>query len=135
MQLTQRESMNPCYLQLNFFACYIMNVTYSYQHFSAFQMSILLLQFELNLNSFLYFNNKPTIMIVANFNHHSCITLITHHMITIEIDMYYVYYMNSNSIFWIHLMLIPNNTTFNMFYLYSYKKRSCWWWCAYHPAL
>ena len=38
-------------------------------------------------------------MIVANFNHHSCITLITPHMITIEIDMNYVYYMNSNSIF------------------------------------
>ena len=38
-------------------------------------------------------------MIVANFNHHSCITLTTHHMITIEIDMNYVYYMNSNSIF------------------------------------
>ena len=33
-------------------------------------------------------------MIVANFNQHSCITLITHHMITIEIDMNYVYYMN-----------------------------------------
>ena len=77
----------------------IMHVTYSYQHFSAFQMSILPLQFELNLNSFLYFNNKSTIMIVANFNHHSCITLITHHMITIEIDMNYVYYMNLNSIF------------------------------------
>ena len=92
-------SMNPCYVQLNFFACCIMHVTYSYQHFSAFQMSILPLQFELNLNSFLYFNNKSTIMIVANFNHHSCITLITHHMITIEIDMNYVYYMNSNSIF------------------------------------
>ena len=38
-------------------------------------------------------------MIVANFNHHSCITLITQHMITIEIDMNYVYYMNSNYIF------------------------------------
>ena len=38
-------------------------------------------------------------MIVANFNHHLGITLITHHMITIEIDMNYVYYMNSNSIF------------------------------------
>ena len=37
-------------------------------------------------------------MIVANFNHHSCITLITHHMITTEIDMNYLYYMNSNSI-------------------------------------
>ena len=35
-------------------------------------------------------------MIVANFNHRSCITLVTHHMITIEIDMNYVYYMNSN---------------------------------------
>ena len=51
-------SMNPCYVQLNFFAGCIMHVTYSYQHFSAFQMSILLLQFELNLNSFLYFNKN-----------------------------------------------------------------------------
>ena len=93
------QSMNPCYVRLNFFACCIMHVTYSYQHFSAFQMSILPLQFELNLNLFLYFNNKSTIMIVANFNHHSCITLITHPMITIEIDMKYVYYMNSDSIF------------------------------------
>ena len=50
--------MNPCYVQLNFFACCIMHVTYSYQHFSAFQMSILPLQFELNLNSFLYFNKN-----------------------------------------------------------------------------
>ena len=41
-----------------FFACCIMHVTYSYQHFSAFQMSILPLQFELNLNSFLYFNKN-----------------------------------------------------------------------------
>ena len=38
-------------------------------------------------------------MIVANFNHHSCITLTTHYMINIEIDMNYVYYMNSNSNF------------------------------------
>ena len=50
--------MNPCYVRLNFFACCIMHVTYSYQHFSAFQMSILPLQFELNLNSFLYFNKN-----------------------------------------------------------------------------
>ena len=50
--------MNPCYVQLIFFACCIMHVTYSYQHFSAFQMSILPLQFELNLNSFLYFNKN-----------------------------------------------------------------------------
>ena len=49
--------MNPCYVQLNF-SGRIMHVTYSYQHFSAFQMSILPLQFELNLNSFLYFNKN-----------------------------------------------------------------------------
>ena len=55
---TQRASMNPCYVQLIFFAGCIMHVTYSYQHFSAFQMSILPLQFELNLNSFLYFNKN-----------------------------------------------------------------------------
>ena len=58
-------------------------------------------------------------MIVANFNHHSCITLITHHMSTIEIDMNYVYYMNLNSIFGIHLMLIPNNSTFDVLTIYS----------------
>ena len=68
---TQRESlvpfyctnasklrMNPCYVQLKIFTIYIMHVTYSYQHFSAFQMSILPLQFEPNLNSFLYFNKN-----------------------------------------------------------------------------
>ena len=38
-------------------------------------------------------------MIVANLNHHPYIILTTHHMITIEIDMNYVYYMNTNSIF------------------------------------
>ena len=58
-------------------------------------------------------------MIVANFNHHSCITLTTHHMITIEIYMNYVYYMNSNSIFLIHMMLIPNNSTFDALTRYS----------------
>ncbi len=50
--------MNPCYVQLNYFARGIMHVTYSYQHFSAFQMSILSLQFELNLYSFLYLNKN-----------------------------------------------------------------------------
>ena len=69
-------SMNPCYVRLNFFACYIMHVTYSYQHFSAFQMSILPLQFELNLNSFLYFNK--------NLNHDCC-----------RLQPSFVYYLNN----------------------------------------
>src|SRR3954466_8045274 len=67
---TQRESLVPVYYTnaiqshesmlcpINFFVGCIMHVTYSYQHFSAFQMSILPLQFELNLNSFLYFNKN-----------------------------------------------------------------------------
>ena len=49
-------------------------------------------------NSFLYFNKI--------YNHHYCQVkptfvyyLTAHHMITLELDMNYVYYMNSNSIF------------------------------------
>ena len=53
-----RRSMDPCYVQLNFFAGCIMHVTYSCQHCSAFQMSILPLQFELNLNLLLFFNKN-----------------------------------------------------------------------------
>jgi hypothetical protein len=51
-----------------------------------------------HLNSFLYFNKI--------YNHHYCqvkpslvIIFTAHHMITVELDMNYVYYMNSNSIF------------------------------------
>ena len=32
-------------------------------------------------------------MIIAKLNHHSYIILTTHHMITIELDMNYVYYI------------------------------------------
>lgn len=69
-------SMNPCYVGLSFFACCIMHVTYSYQHFSAFQMSILLLQFELNLNLFLYFKRI--------YNHDCC-----------QLQPSFVYYLNN----------------------------------------
>ena len=68
--------MNPCYVRLNLFACYIMHVTYSYQHFSAFQMSILPLQFELNLNSFL---NSIRI-----YNHDCC-----------QLQPSFMYYLNN----------------------------------------
>mgnify|MGYP005838593259 CR=1 FL=1 len=50
--------MNPCYVQLIFFATCIMHVTYSYEHFSTFQMYILALQFKQNLYSFLYLNKN-----------------------------------------------------------------------------
>ena len=55
-----------------------------------------------HLNSFLHFNK---IYNNHNFqvNHHFYIIFTAHHMITVELDMNYVYYMNSNSIFWIHL--------------------------------
>ena len=51
-----------------------------------------------HLNSFLYFNNIYNHHYVK-LNHHLCIIFTTHHMITLELDMNYVYYMNSNSIF------------------------------------
>src|SRR3990170_8813685 len=51
------KTLNPCYVQLKYFATCIMHATYySNEHFSAFQTYILLLQYELNLNSFLYLN-------------------------------------------------------------------------------
>ena len=50
--------MNPCYVRLNFFALLYNACNLLIPTFSAFQMSILPLQFELNLNSFLYFNKN-----------------------------------------------------------------------------
>ena len=55
---------------------------------------------------------RSTIFIIVMLNHRLYIIFTTHHMITVELDMNYVYYMNSNSIFWIHFMLIPNHSTF-----------------------
>ena len=51
-----------------------------------------------HLNSFLYLN-MSTIMIVVKLNHHLYIIFTTQHMIIVELDMNYVYYMNSNLIF------------------------------------
>ena len=91
---------------------------YSNERFSAFQTYILPLQYELNLNSFIYLNKiynndccevkhlnsfvyfkRSIIIIIVNLNHHLCIIFTAHHMITLELDMNYVYYMNSNLIF------------------------------------
>ena len=50
-------SMNPCYVRLKYFATCIMHATcYSNERFSAFQTYVLPLQYEVNLNSFLYLN-------------------------------------------------------------------------------
>ena len=85
---------------------------YSNERFSAFQTYILPLQYELNLNSFLYLNKiysndccevirfsvliRSTIIIIVKLNHRLCIIFTTHHMISLELHMNYVYYMNSN---------------------------------------
>src|SRR5215216_1464373 len=127
------KTLNSCYVQLKHFAMCIMHATcYSNERFSAFQTYILPLQYELNLNLFLYLNKiynhdccqvKPfefvslflirsTIIIIVKLNHRLYIIFIAHHMITVELDMNYVYYMNSNSIFRIHFMLISNHSTF-----------------------
>ena len=51
------KTLNSCYVQLKYFATCIMHATcYSNERFSAFLMYILLLQYELNLNSFIYLN-------------------------------------------------------------------------------
>ena len=51
------KTLNSCYVQLKYFATCIMHATYySNERFSAFQTYILPLQYELNLNSFLYLN-------------------------------------------------------------------------------
>ena len=51
------KTLNSCYVQLKYFATCIMHATYySNECFSAFQTYILPLQYELNLNSFLYLN-------------------------------------------------------------------------------
>ena len=55
---------------------------------------------------------RSTIIIIVKLNHHLCIIFTTHHMINLELDMNYMYYMNSNSIFWIHFMFISNHSTF-----------------------
>ena len=68
--------MNPCYVQLKNFAGCIMHVTYSYQHFSAFQMFILPLQFELNLNCFS--------ISIHIYNHDCC-----------QLQPSFVYYLNN----------------------------------------
>ena len=88
---------------------------YSNERFSAFQTYILPLQYELNLNSFLYLNKiynndccevkafeffsvliRSTIIIIVKLNHRLCIIFTAHHMISLELHMNYVYYMNSN---------------------------------------
>ena len=125
------KTLNSCYVQLKYFATCIMHATYySNERFSAFQTYILPLQYELNLNSFLYLNKiynndccevkafefvsliRSTIIIIVKLNHRLCIIFTAHHMISLELHMNYVYYMNSNSIFWIHFMLISNHITF-----------------------
>jgi hypothetical protein len=51
------KTLNSYYVQLKYFTTCIMHATYySIERFSAFQMYILPLQYELNLNSFLYLN-------------------------------------------------------------------------------
>ena len=51
------KTLNSCYVQLKYFATCLMHATYySNERFSAFQTYILPLQYELNLNSFLYLN-------------------------------------------------------------------------------
>ena len=55
---------------------------------------------------------RSTIIIIVKLNHRLCIIFTAHHMISLELHMNYVYYMNSNSIFWIHFMLISNHSTF-----------------------
>ena len=65
---------------------------------------------------------RSTIIIIVKLNHHLCIIFTAHHMITLELDMNYVYYMNSNSIFWIHFMLISNHSTFQALARYSQSK-------------
>ena len=51
------KTLNSCYVQLKYFATCILHATYySNERFSAFQTYILPLQYELNLNSFLYLN-------------------------------------------------------------------------------
>src|SRR4051812_3054004 len=59
------KTLNPCYVQLKYFATCIMHATcYSNEHFSAFRTYIQPLQYELNLNSFLYLNKI--------YNHDCC---------------------------------------------------------------
>ena len=127
------KTLNSCYVQLKYFATCIMHATYySNERFSAFQTYILPLQYELNLNSFLYLNKiysndccesqsiwihfsvliRSTIIIIVKLNHHLCIIFTAHHMISLELHMNYVYHMNSNSTFWIHFMLISNHIAF-----------------------
>ena len=48
------KTLNPCYVELKYFACIMHATNYSNECFSAFQTYILPLQYELNLNSFLY---------------------------------------------------------------------------------
>ena len=55
---------------------------------------------------------RSTIVIIVKLNHCLCIIFTAHHMISLELHMNYVYYMNSNSTFWIHFMLILNHSTF-----------------------
>ena len=55
---------------------------------------------------------RSKIIIIVKLNHRLCIIFTAHHMITVKLDMNYVYYMNSNMIFWIHFILISNPTTF-----------------------
>ena len=54
---------------------------------------------------------RSTIIIIVKLNHRLCIIFTAHHMISLELHMNYVYYMNSNLIFWIHFMLISNHNT------------------------
>src|SRR6266536_2172688 len=96
------KTLNPCYVQLKYFSTCIMHAPcYSNERFSAFQTYILPLQYELNLNSFLYLNKiynhdccevKPfefislflirsTIIIVVKLNNYLYIIFTTHHMI------------------------------------------------------
>lgn len=51
------KTLNSCYVQLKYFSTCIMHATfYSNECFSAFQSYILPLQYELNLNLFIYLN-------------------------------------------------------------------------------
>ena len=82
---------------------------------------------------------RSTIIIIVKLNLRLCIIFTAHHMISLELHMNYVYYMNSNSIFWIHFMLISNRSTFQALARSSQTKPSlicimCLWHYVWCPA-
>ena len=91
------KTLNSCYVQLKYFATCIMHATYySNERFSAFQTYILPLQYELNLNSFLYWI-RSTVMIVVKSKHLNlflCFNKIYNHRYC-QVKPSFVYYLHS----------------------------------------